>query len=226
LLSRFYKRFQKQLAPAKKGKRWNPEPEPTGETCETCGEGEMMKRWSKNGWFLGCSKYPKCKTTRDLGPDGKGASVRLTDINCDKCGKPMAIRSGRYGEFLSCTGYPECKNAKPVPLGVACPKCGGDVVEIRPKPKNGAKRGGKTFYGCSNWNNETIKCDFKLWQKPINEPCPVCAAKFLVMGGSKMKPMIACANKECGYKRSAEAPPEENVKPATPTSPSQPAAHG
>ncbi|HEX4478994.1 MAG TPA: type I DNA topoisomerase [Polyangiaceae bacterium] len=226
LLSRFYKRFQMQLAPAKKGKRWNPEPEPTGETCDTCGEGEMMKRWSKNGWFLGCSKYPKCKTTRDLGPDGKGASVRLTDIMCDKCGKPMAIRSGRYGEFLSCTGYPECKNAKPVPLGVNCPKCGGDVVEIRPKPKNGAKRGGKTFYGCSNWNNESIKCDFKLWQKPINEPCPVCAAKFLVMGGSKLKPMIACANKECGYKRSAESPPEEeNVKPATP-SPAQDAAHG
>jgi DNA topoisomerase-1 len=228
LLSRFYKRFQMQLAPAKKGKRWNPEPEPTGETCDTCGEGEMMKRWSKNGWFLGCSKYPKCKTTRDLGPDGKGASVRLTDIMCDKCGKPMAIRSGRYGEFLSCTGYPECKNAKPVPLGVNCPKCGGDVVEIRPKPKNGAKRGGKTFYGCSNWNNESIKCDFKLWQKPINEPCPVCAAKFLVLGGSKVKPMIACANKECGYKRSAESPPEEeNAKPAA-TSPAQDtaAAHG
>jgi DNA topoisomerase-1 len=227
LLTRFYKRFKKQLEPAKKGKRWNPEPEPTGETCDVCHEGEMMKRWSKNGWFLGCSKYPKCKTTRDLGPDGKGASVRLTDIICDKCGKPMAIRSGRYGEFLSCTGYPECKNAKPVPLGVACPKCGGDVVEIRPKPKNGAKRGGKTFYGCSNWNNETIKCDFKLWQKPINEPCPVCAAKFLVLGGSKMKPMIACANKECGYKRSAESPPEENVKPAvSPQPPDVLGAHG
>ncbi len=225
LLSRFYKRFKKQLEPAKKGKRWNPEPEPTGETCDVCHEGEMMKRWSKNGWFLGCSKYPKCKNTRDLGPDGKGASVRLTDVKCDKCGKPMAIRSGRYGEFLSCTGYPECKNAKAVPLGVACPKCGGDVVEIRPKPKNGAKRGGKTFYGCSNWNNETIKCDFKLWQKPINEPCPLCSAKFLVMGGSKMKPMIACANKECGYKRSAESPPEgETTSAAGSGASTQPAA--
>jgi len=208
LLSRFYKRFRKQLEPAKKGKRWNPEPEPTGEKCETCGTGEMMKRWSKNGWFLGCSNYPKCKTTRDLGPDGTGAQVRMTDIKCDKCGKPMIIRSGRYGEFLSCSGYPECKSARPVPLGVACPKCGGDLIEIRPKPKNGRKTGGKTFYGCSNYANESIKCDFKLWQKPINEPCPVCGAKFLVQAGNKLKPMIACANKECGYKRSAESPPE------------------
>ncbi|HEY1960050.1 MAG TPA: type I DNA topoisomerase [Polyangiaceae bacterium] len=223
LLSRFYKRFRKQLEPAKKGARWNPEPEPTGEKCEVCGEGEMMKRWSKNGWFLGCSKYPKCKTTRDLGPDGKGSQVRITDVVCDKCGKPMAIRSGRYGEFLSCTGYPECKNTKPVPLGVACPKCGGDILEIRPRPKNGAKRGGRTFYGCSNWNNETVKCDFKLWQKPINEPCPVCGAKFLLQAGNKLKPMIACANKECGYKRSAESPPE-GEKPAGGAPAAQPAA--
>jgi DNA topoisomerase-1 len=216
LLSRFYKKFRQQLERSKKGKRWNPEPEPMGEKCEVCGPksedeklralppGEMMKRWSKNGWFAGCSNYPKCKNTRDLGPDGTGAPPpRETDIDCDKCGKKMAIRSGRYGEFLSCTGYPQCKNARPVPLGVACPKCGGDIIEVRPK-----KKGGKTFYGCSRYNDETVKCDFKLWQKPINEPCPACGAKFLVMGGTKAKPMIACADKECGYKRSAESPPE------------------
>ena len=209
LLSRFYKRFRMQLDASKKGKRWVPDPEPTGEMCDQCGptganeelhglaRGEMMKRWSKNGWFLGCSNYPKCKNTRDLGADGNGAPPpRETGIDCDKCGKPMVIRTGRYGEFLSCTGYPQCKNARPVPLGIPCPKCGGDIIEVRSK-----KRGGRTFYGCSKWNDETVKCDFKLWQKPINEPCPMCAAPFLVMGGTKAKPMIACANKECGYKR-------------------------
>jgi DNA topoisomerase-1 len=214
LLSRFYKKFREQLDKSKKGKRWNPEPVPLGEKCEVCGpnsedpklrelpQGEMSKRWSKNGWFAGCSNYPKCKNTRDMGPDGMGAAPpRETDIDCDKCGKKMAIRSGRYGEFLSCTGYPQCKNARPVPLGVPCPKCGGDIIEVRPK-----KKGGKTFYGCSRYNDETVKCDFKIWQKPIPEPCPACGAKFLVMGGTKAKPMIACADKECGYKRSAEAP--------------------
>ncbi len=122
---------------SKKGKRWNPEPEPTSEKCELDG-GVMLKRWSRNGWFLGCANYPECKSTRDLGADGNRATVpRETGIACDKCGKPMVIRSGRFGEFLSCTGYPECKNAKPVPLGVPCPKCGGDIIEIRSKKRGG-----------------------------------------------------------------------------------------
>jgi DNA topoisomerase-1 len=195
LLKRFYKRFRSQLDQSKKGKRWNPDPEPTDEKCDLCG-GTMLKRWSRNGWFLGCSNYPGCKSTRDLGVDGTPTQPRETGIACDKCGKAMVIRSGRFGEFLSCAGYPECKNAKAVPLGVKCPKCGGDIIEIRPK-----KRGGKTFYGCSNYADERIKCDFKIWQKPIPEPCPDCGAPFLVRAGTRLKQTIACANKECGYKR-------------------------
>jgi DNA topoisomerase-1 len=209
LLKRFYKRFRSQLDKSKKLGRWNPDPEPTDEKCELDG-GVMLKRWSKNGWFLGCANYPECKNTRDLGEDGKPRPMRETGIDCDKCGKPMVIRSGRYGEFLSCTGYPTCKNARPVPLGVKCPKCGGDLIEIRPK-----KRGGKTFYGCSNYQSESIKCDFKLWQKPIAEPCPSCGAPFVVMGGTRVKPMIACANKECGYKRPV-GEPGETAAPAAP----------
>jgi DNA topoisomerase-1 len=161
---------------------------------------------------LGCANYPKCKNTRDLGPDGNGPLAgtppRETGILCDKCGKGMVIKTGRYGEFLSCTGYPQCKNARPVPLGVPCPKCGGDLIEIRSK-----KRGGRPFYGCVNYANEAVKCDFKLWQKPIGEPCPQCGAKFLVHGGTKAKPMIACANKECDYKR---LPPSEDAEEPPP----------
>jgi DNA topoisomerase-1 len=217
LLSRFYKGFRTQLDKGKKGKRWNPEPTATDEVCEVCGTPHMNKRWSKNGWFLGCADYPKCKNTRDLGPDGNGPLAgtppRETGIICDKCGKGMVIKTGRYGEFLSCTGYPQCKNARPVPLGVPCPKCGGDLIEIRSK-----KRGGRPFYGCLNYANAAIKCDFKLWQKPIAEPCPLCGATFLVHGGSKAKPMIACANKECDYKR---IPPQEDdvVPPLVPPTP-------
>jgi DNA topoisomerase-1 len=202
LLKRFYKRFRSQLDRSKKGKRWNPDPEPTDEKCDLCG-GVMLKRWSRNGWFLGCSNYPECKNTRDLGADGTPTQPRDTGIACDKCGKPMVIRSGRFGEFLSCTGYPECKNAKPVPLGIKCPKCSGDIIEIRSR-----KRGGKAFYGCSNYSDERVRCDFKIWQKPVAEPCPSCGAPFLVRAGSRVRPMIACANKECGYKRSADAQPE------------------
>jgi DNA topoisomerase-1 len=207
LLKRFYKRFRAQLDVSKKGKRWNPDPEPTDEKCDLCG-GTMLKRWSKGGWFLGCEKYPECKNTRNLGADGLPTQARETDTLCDKCGKPMAIRSGRYGEFLSCTGYPACKNPRPLPLGVKCPKCGGDIIEIRSK-----KRGSRSFYGCSNYANELVKCDFKLWQKPIAEACPDCAAPFLVFGGTRTKPMIACANKECGYKRPAgESAPSSSAQ--------------
>ena len=200
LLKRFYKRFRQQLDSSKKLASWKPPSEKTDITCEECGEGMMVKKWGKNGWFLSCERYPKCKGTRDLGANGAAATVRETDIICDKCSKPMVIRSGRYGDFLSCTGYPACKNARPVPLGVACPQCGGDIIEVRPR-----KKGGRTFYGCSNFNAEQ-KCDFKLWAKPIPTPCPQCGAAFLTKTGGK-KPMLVCATKECGYKQ--ELPEEE-----------------
>lgn len=210
LLSRFYKKFRKQLDAVQKGKRWAPEPIPTDEKCETCGTGIMMKRWSRNGTFLSCSNYPKCENKRDLAADGTVLVPKITDIVCDKCGKFMAVRHGRYGEFLSCTGYPACKNAKPVPLGVPCPKCGGDMIEVKSR-----KKGGRTFFGCSNWNRENDKCDFKLWQRPIKEPCPLCNAPFLVFAGTKAKPMIGCANKECDYKRIPEEPDERGTEAPT-----------
>ena len=204
LLKDFYKRFHAQLEKAKKLKRWTPEPSPTNEKCQLCGK-PMLQRWSKRGWFLGCSDYPKCKGTRPLEMNAAGVLVEarpvLTDYKCDVCGRPMAIRTGRYGQFLSCTGYPECKNAQPVPLGVKCPKCKtGELIEIRP-----AKRGGRTFYGCSNYKVEAIKCDFKLWAKPIPEPCPDCGAVFLTRGGTKTRPMITCVAEGCGYKREMTA---------------------
>jgi len=203
LLSVFYKRFKSQLEKAKKLKRWTPEPSPTNETCQLCGK-KMLKRWSKRGWFLGCSGYPKCKGTRPLELNAAGDLVEavpiITSYLCDKCGRPMAIRTGRYGQFLSCTGYPECKNASPVPLGVKCPKCKtGELIEIRAQ-----KRGGRSFYGCSNFKSETVKCDFKLWARPMPEPCPQCGAVFLTRGGGKNNPQFVCVTEGCGYKRDIE----------------------
>ncbi|MBK8251235.1 MAG: type I DNA topoisomerase [Polyangiaceae bacterium] len=198
LLKRFYKRFREQLDSSKKLSSWKPEAEKTDIVCTECGA-MMVKKWGKNGWFLSCERYPKCKSTRDLSATGPAAPVRETNFVCDKCGKPMVIKTGRYGDFLSCTGYPTCKNARPIPLGVACPLCGGDIIEIRSR-----RKGGKTFYGCSNYSAEQ-KCEFKLWQKPVNEPCPQCDAKFLTLTGGK-KPMLVCATKECGFKKPAPIP--------------------
>ncbi len=113
------------------------------------------------------------------------------------------LRGGRYGAFLSCTGYPACKTSRPLQLGVPCPKCNGDLIEVKSR-----KRGSRTFYGCANYAKEGVTCDFKLWQKPLAEPCPGCGAKFLLMGGTKGKPMHVCADKACGFKRPAPAPLE------------------
>jgi len=205
LLDRFYKRFRTQLDRSQKQKRWSPEPEQTDQVCSECGS-KMLKRWSRNGWFLGCSAYPKCRNTENLGPDGDSAvppPVRTTDYKCDKCNRPMVIRTGRYGDFLSCTGYPECKSTRPVPLGIPCPKCGGDIIEVKPR-----RRGARTFFGCSGYAH-AHKCDFRLWQRPVPEPCPNCGAKFLVAGGGKKAPVLACVTEGCGFKKPVEDRPHQ-----------------
>ena len=104
----------------------------------------------------------------------------------------MVVRTGRYGEFLACSGYPECKNARPMPLGIACPKCGRDVIEVR-----GKKRGKKSFFGCAGYP----ECDFKLWQKPVAEACPQCKSPYLLRLGGEKNPKLACPNKACGFSR-------------------------
>jgi DNA topoisomerase-1 len=90
-----------------------------------------------------------------------------TDEICQKCGRPMVIKSGRFGRFISCTGYPECKTTKPIlkDTGAICPKDGGKIVERRSKR-------GRTFYGCANYP----ACDFVSWDRVVGEPCPVCGA--------------------------------------------------
>jgi DNA topoisomerase-1 len=94
-----------------------------------------------------------------------------TDEICEKCGRPMVIKTGRFGRFISCTGYPECKTTKPIlkDTGAICPKDGGKIVERR-------SRKGRTFYGCANYP----ACDFVSWDRVIKEPCPVCGAYVTV----------------------------------------------
>ncbi len=114
---------------------------------------------------------------------------RITNEVCEKCGKPMAIKTGRFGEFLACTGYPECKNTKPIvkSINVKCPDCGRDIV---------AKRGksGKIFYGCSGYP----ECTRAYWYKPTNKKCPECGELLLEKHTKTTK--YACSNAKCGYK--------------------------
>ncbi|MDO5708000.1 MAG: type I DNA topoisomerase [Andreesenia angusta] len=113
-----------------------------------------------------------------------------TDVICEKCGRNMVIKMGRYGKFLACPGYPDCRNAKPLVknLGIKCPKCkDGDIIERRSKK-------GRIFYGCSNYPD----CDFMVWDKPIKEKCPECNS-LLLSKYSKKGNKVYCINEECNY---------------------------
>src|SRR6202162_5278455 len=87
---------------------------PTGEKCEKCGQGDLLERISRHGFFLGCSRYPDCDFTRDLSDTGSQQSDEEATATqyCDNCGKEMIIKRGRFGTFLACTGYPDCKTTR------------------------------------------------------------------------------------------------------------------
>ncbi|KGG80767.1 DNA topoisomerase I [Caloranaerobacter azorensis H53214] len=115
----------------------------------------------------------------------------VTDIKCEKCGRFMVIKHGRFGKFLACPGYPECKNTKPIvkELGVKCPECGGELIERHTKK-------GRKFYGCSNYPD----CSFVSWDIPTGDKCPECGG-ILVKKKNKKGTYIVCSNKECKYKK-------------------------
>ncbi|MGC2424280.1 MAG: type I DNA topoisomerase [Nitrospirota bacterium] len=192
----FYDPFEKALINAQKGMRnVKREETPTDIECDKCGK-MMVIKWGRNGRFLACPGYPECKNTRELpGENGESApsqvpAAETTDEKCPKCGSPMVIKSGRFGKFMACSAYPGCKTTKPIPLGVKCPKCGGELSERRTK-------GGKSFYGCSNYP----KCDFASWDRPLPRKCPECGGPYLVEKYSKKDGLrIVCPNKECTYK--------------------------
>ena len=120
-----------------------------------------------------------------------------TDIPCDKCGRMMVIKTGRYGRFLACPGYPECKNAKPliVNTGAKCPVCGGEIIERKSKK-------GHVFYGCGNWP----KCNFMSWDAPAEENCPNCGKALF----KKKTGKLVCMAEGCGFEKSASGKKKNN----------------
>ena len=115
--------------------------------------------------------------------------VELTGENCEKCGRPMAVKHGRFGAFAACTGYPECKNTKPLvqTIDVKCPECGKDIVARK-------SRKGRVFYGCSGYP----ECTQSFWNKPVNRKCPECG--HLLVEKKTKNSKYACSNNECDYK--------------------------
>lgn len=125
----------------------------------------------------------------------------VSDEICEKCGKPMVYKLGRFGKFLACSGFPDCRNTKPIvkDIGVTCPKCKeGHVVERRSKK-------GRVFYGCDRYP----ECDFVSWDKPSAKPCPSCGS-MMVEKRNKQGTRLQCTS--CDHQEPVEEPEEESVQ--------------
>ena len=160
---------------------------PTKEKCEKCGEGILLERISRHGFFLGCSRYPDCDFIRDMaeiGADQSDGAEPKTQY-CDNCGKEMIIKRGRFGTFLACTGYPDCKTTRRLVTGTKiarqpdvvldekCPTC--DAQLLRRQGRFG------DFIGCQNYP----KCKYT---RPITLgiKCPKCnEGEFVRRGTSR-----------------------------------------
>ena len=124
----------------------------------------------------------------------EGKRIKVEDIPtneiCEKCGRPMVIKSGRYGKFVACSGFPECRNAHPLvkDTGGLCPLDGGHML-VRKSAK------GRVYYGCSNYP----KCNYMTWDEPVPERCPQCGSTLF-----KKKGQLYCAKEGCGFVKAIE----------------------
>jgi DNA topoisomerase I len=195
-LAEFYGKFTKDLEVAKLHMRDVKRQEIiTDEKCENCGS-PMAKKFGRFGEFLACTNYPECKTTRDLAKAqdevSEEAHAEAAEEICDNCGRPMAMKRGRFGQFLACTGYPECKTTRKIQKGgkVAapdvvldeiCPKCGKHLV---------LKQGRYgPFTACSNYP----KCKY-IKQETTGVGCPECGKGELIVKKSKRGAFYGCSN--------------------------------
>ena len=197
LLQVFYDPFEKTLSAAKQDmKSVKKQGIPTGLPCKLC-DGKLVIKWGKTGEFLACENYPTCKFTQNFKKDENGTVIPIEKEEpvdsgeiCEKCGKPMVYKHGRYGKFLACSGYPECKHIRAEKTGVKCPEenCEGELVQKISKR-------GKVFFGCSTFP----KCKFATWDKPIPQKCPQCGKPFLLEKKSQKGTILQCMDKTCGY---------------------------
>ncbi|HAT6956750.1 TPA: type I DNA topoisomerase [Legionella pneumophila] len=165
------------------------------EKCPKC-QKPLSIRLGKRGRFIGCTGYPDCDYTQDISnPEGEKSEPEVVEGRaCPLCHGALHIKTGRYGKFIGCSNYPECKHMepleKPSDTGVTCPKCNQAKILQRKSRK------GKIFYSCGNYP----KCDYALWNEPVDLPCPKCAWPILTLKESKkFGRQILCPREGCDY---------------------------
>jgi DNA topoisomerase-1 len=190
LLENFWRAFKKRLDEAgTRMRNLRREIVTTEVKCDKCGA-PMLLRWGRNGRFLACSAYPRCRNAKPYVAEGEQAETNLFQrpvkknaFKCDKCGREMVIKTGRRGRFLACSGYPECRNTMPLKLGLPCPQegCDGELVERMSKR-------GRVFYSCTRYP----ECRYVQWEKPVKHPCPACGYYFVVLLRREGRQVLRC----------------------------------
>jgi len=199
-LDEFYKKIEKDLKRASKNMENLKKKEiPTDEVCEKCGS-PMVIKWGQFGRFMACSGYPECKNTKEIPSDeapkeGEASAETAEAELCENCGKPMALKRGRFGQFLACTGYPECKTTRKLTAGTktpkkpdtildeVCPQCGQAKLALK------VGRFGE-FISCSNYP----KCKY-IKPKTVGVACPKpgCGGELIERRSKRGKVFYGCS---------------------------------
>ncbi len=195
LMKEFWKPFKERVDTKDKTvQRKDVTQELIDEQCPKCGK-QLSVRLGRRGMFVGCTGFPDCDYTRNIGDDGDTPEVETVEgRQCPQCAAALIIRQGPYGKFIGCSNYPDCKFIepleKPTDTGVECPQCGKGTMLKR------KSRRGKIFYSCSTYPD----CDYAVWNEPVTIPCPQCGWPMLTIKTTKRKGTeIVCPQKDCDY---------------------------
>ncbi len=195
LMKEFWKPFKERVdSKDKTVQRKDVTQELIDEECPKCGK-QLSVRLGRRGMFVGCTGFPDCDYTRNIGDDSDTPEVETVEgRQCPQCGAALIIRQGPYGKFIGCSTYPDCKFIepleKPTDTGVKCPQCKKGTMLKR------KSRRGKIFYSCSTYPD----CSYAVWNEPVDTPCPQCDWPMLTIKTTKRKGTeIVCPQKDCDY---------------------------
>lgn len=207
LMNEFWKPFKDLVVDIEKNvERQDVTQEPIDEKCPEC-EKPLVKRLGRKGLFVGCTAFPECKYTRNVGEDaGEKADAEVIEgRKCPDCEHDLVIRMGPYGKFIGCSQYPTCKHLepleKPADTNISCPECKeGHLLQRRTRKK-------KIFYSCGRYP----ECKYALWEEPINETCPDCSWPILGVKVTKSRGKEkVCPQKGCRFVEKLADDAEEN----------------
>jgi len=195
MMKKFWTPFKKLVVDKEKSvSRAEVTQEALDENCPKCGK-QLSIRLGRRGSFIGCSGFPECDYTRNVGDDTESSEPEvIEDRKCPECESDLIIRQGRYGKFIGCSSYPKCKHIepleKPKDTGVQCPECKqGNILQRK-------SRNGKIFFSCERYPD----CSYAIWNEPKADPCPECGWPITMIKTTKKRGTErVCPQKECKF---------------------------